>query len=166
LPVEKAFAPHKNRWVVVHFTQPSIYDPPQPIVILIEHPSRLETVIAKTTKLLEDTTTKTQEEIHRLTDKWIGVENEVKATVRQTVEPTEPILAGSIYTAVATLAGTIVVRNRGIVLRTLTPLAFATAGFAYFLPVTSRNLVRRVEALPKVRNGVDTLKQWRKGGNE
>lgn len=38
------------------------------------------------------------------------------------------------------MAGTIVSRNRGIFLRTLTPVAFGTAAAWYLLPVTMRNV--------------------------
>lgn len=55
-------------------------------------------------------------------------------------ESGERLVPGSIYVAVAAMAGSIVSRNRGIFLRTATPLAAGTVAAWTLLPVTMRNV--------------------------
>lgn len=64
---------------------------------------------------------------------------------------------------VATLSGSIVARNRSIVLRALSPLLFGVAAFGYFLPQTYSNtgkliwhFEQRVPAIAKAH--IDTRK--------
>jgi MICOS complex subunit MIC26 len=54
-------------------------------------------------------------------------------------ESGEQLLPGVIYVLVATLTGSIISRNRGILLRTATPLAVGIATGWYLIPVTMRN---------------------------
>ncbi|KAA8644474.1 MICOS complex subunit MIC26/MIC27 [Aspergillus tanneri] len=52
----------------------------------------------------------------------------------------ERLLPGGVYVVVAAMAGSIVSRNRGILLRTASPLAFGTVAAWTLLPVTMRNV--------------------------
>jgi MICOS complex subunit MIC26 len=61
------------------------------------------------------------------------------ASLAPSPETGEQLLPGAIYVLVATLAGSIVSRNRGIVLRTTVPLAVGIAAGWYLIPVTMRN---------------------------
>ena len=54
-------------------------------------------------------------------------------------ETGEQLLPGAIYVLVATLTGSIISRNRGIILRTTFPLAVGIAAGWYLIPVTMRN---------------------------
>jgi MICOS complex subunit MIC26 len=54
-------------------------------------------------------------------------------------ETGEQLLPGVIYVLVATLTGSIISRNRGILLRTATPLVVGIAAGWYLIPVTMRN---------------------------
>lgn len=50
------------------------------------------------------------------------------------------MLPGGVYVVVAAMAGSIVSRNRGILLRSASPLAFGTVAAWSLLPVTMRNV--------------------------
>lgn len=52
----------------------------------------------------------------------------------------ERLMPGLIYVLVSGLAGSIVSRNRGLVLRTATPLGFGVAAGWFVLPVTMSNV--------------------------
>ncbi|KAL1970089.1 hypothetical protein VTN77DRAFT_6494 [Rasamsonia byssochlamydoides] len=62
------------------------------------------------------------------------------ASLAPSPESGERLLPGSIYVLVSAMAGSIVARNRGIFLRTTTPLAFGTVAAWTLLPVTMRNV--------------------------
>lgn len=52
----------------------------------------------------------------------------------------EQLLPGAIYVLVATMAGSIVARNRGIFVRATFPLAVGITAGWYLIPVTMRNV--------------------------
>ncbi|KAG0010872.1 hypothetical protein BGZ81_002516, partial [Podila clonocystis] len=53
----------------------------------------------------------------------------------------DELLPGLIYVALAGLSGSLVVRQRNILIRMFSPLAFATAAGAYFLPHTTHSII-------------------------
>jgi len=61
------------------------------------------------------------------------------ASLAPAPETGEQLLPGVIYVLVATLAGSIVSRNRGILLRTATPLAVGVTAGWLLIPVTMHN---------------------------
>ncbi|EAW16082.1 MICOS complex subunit MIC26/MIC27 [Aspergillus fischeri NRRL 181] len=62
------------------------------------------------------------------------------ASLAPSPESGERLLPGGVYVVVAAMAGSIVSRNRGIFLRSLSPLAFGTVAAWTLLPVTMRNV--------------------------
>ncbi|WEW58042.1 hypothetical protein PRK78_003509 [Emydomyces testavorans] len=62
------------------------------------------------------------------------------ASLAPSRESGERLLPGGIYVVVTAMAGSIVARNRGIVLRTASPLAAGTIAAWTLLPVTMRNV--------------------------
>ncbi|PLN77201.1 putative mitochondrial protein [Aspergillus taichungensis] len=73
----------------------------------------------------------------------LNVENAFTNTVAALApspESGERLLPGGAYVVVAAMAGSIVARNRGILLRTASPLAFGTVAAWTLLPVTMRNV--------------------------
>ncbi|KKK12344.1 hypothetical protein ARAM_005702 [Aspergillus rambellii] len=62
------------------------------------------------------------------------------ASLAPSPESGEQLLPGGIYVVVAAMAGSIVARNRGRLLRSATPLAFGTVAAWSLLPVTMRNV--------------------------
>ncbi|KAL9055015.1 MAG: hypothetical protein Q9162_003780 [Coniocarpon cinnabarinum] len=81
-----------------------------------------------------------------------ALERDFTQTVASLAPPetsNENVVPGVIYILVATLAGSIVTRSRGIVLRTTVPIAFGTTAAYAALPVTMGNvesLYRRYES--------------------
>lgn len=81
----------------------------------------------------------------------LHLENDFTSTIASLAPPpqaNEPLMPGFIYTLVATLAGSIVSRNRGILLRTAVPAAFGLTAAYAALPYTMHNvegLVSRYE---------------------
>ena len=67
------------------------------------------------------------------------------ASLAPPADSNEAVMPGVIYVLVATLAGSIVTRNRGIMLRTVVPLAFGTTAAYAALPLTMHNAGRLVE---------------------
>ncbi|KAJ5619804.1 hypothetical protein N7510_003788 [Penicillium lagena] len=73
----------------------------------------------------------------------LNIENAFTNTVASLApspESGERLLPGGVYVVVAAMAGSIVSRNRGILLRTASPLAFGTIAAWSLLPVTMRNI--------------------------
>ncbi|EAU33148.1 conserved hypothetical protein [Aspergillus terreus NIH2624] len=62
------------------------------------------------------------------------------ASLAPSPESGERLMPDGVYVIVSAMAGSIVARNRGIVLRTLSPLAFGTVAAWTLLPVTMRNV--------------------------
>ncbi|OJK02675.1 MICOS complex subunit MIC26/MIC27 [Aspergillus brunneoviolaceus CBS 621.78] len=62
------------------------------------------------------------------------------ASLAPSPESGERLLPGGVYVVVAAMAGSIVSRNRGLILRTASPLAFGTVAAWTLLPVTMRNV--------------------------
>ncbi|KAJ5720590.1 Mitochondrial protein [Penicillium malachiteum] len=62
------------------------------------------------------------------------------ASLAPSAESGERLTPGGVYVVVAAMAGSIVSRNRGIFLRTLSPLAFGTVAAYSLLPVTMKNV--------------------------
>ena len=62
------------------------------------------------------------------------------ASLAPSAESGERLTPGGVYVVVAAMAGSIVSRNRGIFLRTLSPLTFGTVAAYTLLPVTMKNV--------------------------
>lgn len=62
------------------------------------------------------------------------------ASLAPSPESGERLTPGGIYVIVSAMAGSIVSRNRGIFLRTLSPLTFGTVAAFTLLPVTMKNV--------------------------
>lgn len=72
-------------------------------------------------------------------EKYLKVEQNVTSTVADLKSDDEDVLPGAIYILVSTLSGSIIARNRNILLRGLSPVVFGVAAFGYFLPQTYKN---------------------------
>lgn len=62
------------------------------------------------------------------------------ASLAPAPESGERLMPGGVYVIVAAMAGSIVTRNRGFILRSASPLAFGTVAAWTLLPVTMRNV--------------------------
>jgi len=85
----------------------------------------------------------TEDEVNHLMSRFLNLETSFTSTIASLAPPptaNEHLLPGSVYILVAAMAGSIISRNRGILLRFATPTAFGVAAGQYFLPVTMRNV--------------------------
>ncbi|KAL1866914.1 hypothetical protein VTK73DRAFT_4461 [Phialemonium thermophilum] len=76
-------------------------------------------------------------------DRVFDLETSFTSTLASLAPPRESgerLMPGVVYVLVAAMAGSIVARNRGFVLRTATPLVFGVGAAWTVLPITSRNV--------------------------
>ncbi|KAJ2654611.1 hypothetical protein IWW48_006001 [Coemansia sp. RSA 1200] len=76
--------------------------------------------------------------------RWIATEKRIESVVRRTVPRGESLAPGIVYVGVAALAGPIFTRRRSFAIRWASPLLFASAAAACFLPGTAAVVARNV----------------------
>ncbi|GBB90772.1 hypothetical protein RclHR1_17830005 [Rhizophagus clarus] len=123
----------------------SIYDEPKPDIILVESPTRLEKRIRQTRIQAIKASRDFEHKVHGTADKWIAMEQNTEKTIKEIVAQDERLMPGALYISVAGLAGTIIARNRNILLRIASPLFFTIASSYYFLPKTSHNISKKIQ---------------------
>jgi len=75
--------------------------------------------------------------------RYFNLEQSFTSTIASLAPPptaNEHLLPGTVYILVAAMAGSIISRNRGFLLRFATPTAFGVGAAYTFLPVTTRNV--------------------------
>ncbi|ORY93409.1 apolipo protein O-domain-containing protein [Syncephalastrum racemosum] len=123
----------------------SIYDEPQPEIVIVESPTKLEEHVAYAQKYANERVEEGKTHVNSLRDQWQKFEQDVKNTVQQTVDKDEDILPNGLYVGVAALAGTIIARNRNIIIRFATSTALAVGTSYYLLPKTTHNVTVQYE---------------------
>ena len=76
-------------------------------------------------------------------DSFLHLENSFTSTIASLAPPPqsgEKLLPGTLYVLVAAMTGSIISRNRNIVLRGVVPLAVGIGAGWVFLPITMRNI--------------------------
>ncbi|KAL1901673.1 hypothetical protein Cpir12675_000363 [Ceratocystis pirilliformis] len=104
---------------------------------------RLAMKIGKVRLLLHGYVVSAEDAVNNTMAKAFSLEQSFTGTIASLApakETGEKILPGAVYVLVAAMSGSIVARNRNIVLRTLAPLALGIGASWTFLPVTSRNV--------------------------
>ncbi|CCH41859.1 hypothetical protein BN7_1398 [Wickerhamomyces ciferrii] len=71
--------------------------------------------------------------------------NNLYSNLVSVYDPKDEFIPGFIYTLTSTLTGSILVHNRGLTLRFLSPLLLASLGFKFFLPGTFNNTLNVVK---------------------
>ncbi|CAI2184347.1 751_t:CDS:2 [Funneliformis geosporum] len=122
-----------------------IYDEPKPDVVLVESPTRLEEAIKQARIHVTKTACDLERQFHGVINKWITIEQNTEKTIKEIIAPNERLMPEALYVTVAGLAGTIIARNRNILLRIATPLVFTIASSYYFLPQTSQNISKKFQ---------------------
>ncbi|RIA84069.1 apolipo protein O-domain-containing protein [Glomus cerebriforme] len=123
----------------------SIYDEPKPDLVLVKSPTKLEEEIRQTRIHVIKAARDFEQQIHEMTNKWIAIEQNTEKTIKEIVAQDERLMPEVLYIAVAGLAGTIIARNRNILLRIASPLFFTIASSYYFLPKTSHNISTKIQ---------------------
>ncbi|KAI9005862.1 hypothetical protein CLU79DRAFT_780805 [Phycomyces nitens] len=114
----------------VYARRKSIYDEPKPKVIIVESPTKLEEHVAYAQKYANNTIEEGKGHVDSLHQKLKNFENDVKATVRDTVTD-EDVLPNALYVGVL------------LWLHNVVCLAYGAA--VYLLPQTTRNIGVQVE---------------------
>ncbi|KAG0167734.1 hypothetical protein DFQ28_005771 [Apophysomyces sp. BC1034] len=127
----------------------SIYDPPQPKVVIVESPTKLEEHVAFAQQQANKTLEEGKTHVNTFYEQCKQFEKDVKDVVKETVAQDEEVLPNALYVGVAALAGTIIARNRNIVLRFLTSTAMAAGTSFYLLPKTTHNVGVQFEKLER-----------------
>ncbi|OAA67527.1 Apolipoprotein O [Cordyceps fumosorosea ARSEF 2679] len=84
-----------------------------------------------------------EDRVNATMDRAFGLEQSFTRTLASLAparESGERLLPGAVYVLVAAMAGSIVARNRNVLLRAAAPLAFGVGAAWTVLPVTSRNV--------------------------
>ncbi|KAI8638591.1 apolipo protein O-domain-containing protein [Parasitella parasitica] len=128
-------------------TKLSIYDEPEPKVVIIESPTKLEEQVYIAQKYANETLEEGKTQVNVWVQKYQELENQVTTNISSTIDKDEEIFPNVVYVGVAALAGTIIARNRNIVLRFLTSTALAVGASYYLLPKTTHNVAVQLEKL-------------------
>ncbi|CAO3577505.1 unnamed protein product [Absidia cylindrospora] len=117
--------------------------------VVIESPTKLEEHVAYAQKYANERLDEGKAHVDTFHGHVQSFENDVRGTINEIVSEDEDILPNAVYIGVAALAGTIIARNRNIVLRFLTSTAMATGASFYLLPKTTHNLGVQLEKLER-----------------
>lgn len=104
---------------------------------------RLAVEIGKTRLFIYKHVAAAENKINSAMDSILDLENSFTSTVASLAPPRqsgEKLMPGSIYVLVAAMTGSIITRNRNILLRGSVPLAVGIAAGWVVLPVTMRNV--------------------------
>ncbi|OAD04419.1 hypothetical protein MUCCIDRAFT_123563, partial [Mucor lusitanicus CBS 277.49] len=127
----------------------SIYDEPEPKVVIIESPTKLEEQVYIAQKYANETLEEGKTHVNGWVQKYQELENQVTTEINSTIDKDEEIFPNVVYVGVAALAGTIIARNRNIVLRFLTSTTLAVGASYYLLPKTTHNVAVQLEKLER-----------------
>ncbi|KAF8200253.1 apolipo protein O-domain-containing protein [Pholiota molesta] len=125
----------------------SIYPEPDPEILLVESPSKLEHEIGVVRRHVLRTYADAHAHVQSWVSHWIGVEHAVENRVKSILAPDEALTPGLLYTGIAGLTASVLARTRSRPTRALLPpLALALAAH-HFLPKTTANLTAYLGSL-------------------
>lgn len=104
---------------------------------------RLATQIKRSRLFLHGYAVQAEDGVNRGMDRFMDAEHTFTSTIASLAPPKESnerLLPGSIYVLVATMAGSIISRNRNILIRAVTPLATGLITANYVIPRTTKNV--------------------------
>ncbi|KAL2214066.1 hypothetical protein CC79DRAFT_1352809 [Sarocladium strictum] len=104
---------------------------------------RLAAQIGKARLFLYHQATHAEDALNRTVDSAFNLEESFTRTITSLAPPREShekLMPGAIYVLVASMAGSIISRNRNILLRAATPLALGIGAGWVVLPITMRNI--------------------------
>ncbi|KAG2205118.1 hypothetical protein INT47_002212 [Mucor saturninus] len=127
----------------------SIYDEPEPKVVIVESPTKLEEQVYIAQKLANETLEEGKTHVNGWVQKVQQLESDVTSNIQSTIDKDEEIFPNLLYVGVAALAGTIIARNRNVVLRFLTSSTLAVGASYYLLPKTTHNVAVQLERIEK-----------------
>lgn len=120
---------------------------------------RLTESIKSSRLFLHEYAVKAEDAVNNSLDKFMDAEHSFTQTIASLAPPkesNEKLLPGGIYVLVATMAGSIISRNRNILLRFVTPIVTGTIAAHYVIPRTTQNVGNLIwkyeEKFPVVRD--------------
>ncbi|KAI9483110.1 MAG: apolipo protein O-domain-containing protein [Benjaminiella poitrasii] len=127
----------------------SIYDEPEPEVVIIESPTKLEEQVYIAQKYANETLEEGKSHVSGWIKKYHNYEDTVKNNINNTIDKNEEMFPNLVYVGVAALAGTIIARNRNIVIRFLTSTTLAVGASYYLIPKTTHNVALQLQRLER-----------------
>ncbi|KAK9455655.1 apolipo protein O-domain-containing protein [Dipodascopsis uninucleata] len=110
-------------------------------VVIRKPPSELEDVVRSGRLWLQSASSFVTVHVDVLMNKYLAAESSVTSTIASLKSESEPLLPGTIYVLVSTMAASIATRRRMAPIRSfLAPAVAGTAAMAYFLPQTFANV--------------------------
>ena len=121
--------------------------------------NRLAEHVKSSRLFLHDYAAKAEDVVNRGMDRFMAAEHSFTSTIASLAPPKESnerLMPGGIYVLVATMAGSIISRNRNILLRFATPLITGAVTAHYVIPRTTKNVEdlvwRYEEKFPVIRD--------------
>ena len=116
---------------------------PEPATRASTTTDRLAQSIRSARLALHTQAVKAEDGVNNALDKTLSLEQSFTSTMASLAprkESGEKLLPGAVYVSVAAMAGSIVSRNRNILLRATVPLVTAITCANYVVPITTRNV--------------------------
>ncbi|KAF4556321.1 MIC subunit MIC26-like protein [Elsinoe fawcettii] len=104
---------------------------------------RLASQIKETRLFLHKYAVKAEDGVNNTMTRFLRLESDFTSTIASLAPPkgsNERVLPGAVYVLVAAMAGSIITRNRNILLRATVPVAAGITTSYYALPITTRNV--------------------------
>ncbi|GAA5878726.1 hypothetical protein JCM8547_008501 [Rhodosporidiobolus lusitaniae] len=137
----------------------AIYSRAEHPAVLVPEKSPLQDEVAVARLASADTLRAVIDKAQAGKDRWLHWESKAEGSLRSIVSSQDQLSPNVIYVAVATLAGSIVGRNRGLLLRLSLPPTFLLLATLHFLPHTWANLTERAERFEE--GNLPQVKEWR-----
>ncbi|GAA5917051.1 Mic26p [Sporobolomyces salmoneus] len=130
-----------------HRSKLPLYEQQSTPITLVPEKSLLQDEVSQVRAVVQDATRGLRSSTADGRATWMSWERKAEDSLQQIISPRDQLNPGAMYVAVATLAGSILGRNRNILLRAVLPPAFLLVSLDYFLPNTASNLWRKAETL-------------------
>ncbi|KAF9428214.1 hypothetical protein BGZ94_003074 [Podila epigama] len=119
----------------------SIYDEPEPEMVIKEEPTRLDEALRAARKETDRQILGMKYHLQMVTNKVVDIEKEAESTIKSVLVKEEEVMPAALYVVVAGFAGSIFASRRNILVRFLSPIAFSAMAFGYFFPASSNRLI-------------------------
>ncbi|GAA5889664.1 hypothetical protein JCM16303_003049 [Sporobolomyces ruberrimus] len=130
-----------------HRSKLPVYEQGSGPVVLVPEKSPLQDHVAQVRAVVQDATQGLRSSTADGRAAWLSWERKAEDSLQHVVSAQDQLNPGAMYVAVATLAGSIIGRNRNILARLALPPVFFLLSLDYFLPRTASNLWSRAEAV-------------------
>ncbi|GAA6011452.1 hypothetical protein JCM10207_002624 [Rhodosporidiobolus poonsookiae] len=136
----------------------SLYSAPEHPAVLVPEKSPLQDQVAAARLAAAEQLKGLSEATEQGKEQWLQWEKSAEGAVKSVVSPKDQLNPNAVYVAVATLAGSVLGRNRGFLLRLVLPPTFFLLSAAHFLPNTFDNAAERAGLADSIK--ASGLRQW------